>query len=272
MSNSPQRPRALLLDNIGQLVTMASAWDDSKGPRRGAAMRDLGIITDAAVLCIDGKIAAFGKRSDVRAQLPPEYDEHDAAGCVVLPGLVDSHTHPVFAEPRLIDFEKRIEGATYQQIAAAGGGIRSSVAAVRDASLETLADTAFQFLLQAWMHGTTTIEMKSGYGLDLDSELKSLRAIRQASKRLPNLTVLPTLLGAHVVPAEYANDRSAYVHLVCEEMIPAAARERLAQFVDVFCEEGAFTPDETEAILKSAIAHGLGTRLHICQFTPAELT
>ncbi|MBV9670160.1 MAG: amidohydrolase family protein, partial [Acidobacteriales bacterium] len=95
---------------------------------------------------------------------------------------------------------------------------------------------------------------------------------RQASKRLPNLTVVPTLLGAHVVPAEYADDRSAYVHLVCEEMIPAAAREQLAQFVDVFCEEGAFTPDETEAILKSAIAHGLGTRLHICQFTPAELT
>src|SRR5438270_13958400 len=129
----------LLLDNIGQVVRLHTGWDDNKGLRRGAAMRDLGIVTDAAVLCVDGKIAACGKRQEVRRELPADFDEYDANGGVVLPGLVDSHTHPVFAQPRLVDFEKRIEGATYQQIAAAGGGVRSSVAAVRIASVDDLA-------------------------------------------------------------------------------------------------------------------------------------
>jgi imidazolonepropionase len=233
-------------------------------------MRELGIVTDAAVLCVDGKFAAVGKRKDVRRQAPLDCEERDLAGCVALPGLVDSHTHPVFAEPRLLDFEKRIAGASYQEIAAAGGGIRSSVKGVRNASTEELVERVSGFALDAWTEGTTTIEMKSGYGLDLESELKSLRAIQQVVRKL-RLTIVPTLLGAHVVPTEYAGERDAYVDLITREMIPAVAHEHLAEFVDVFCEEGAFTPEETETILKAAVAHGLGTRLHVCQFTPVEL-
>ena len=265
-----REPKPLLLDNIGQLVTLNTGWDDSKGPRRGAAMRELGIVTDAAVLCVDGKIAACGKRADVRRQLPAEFDEYDWSGCVVLPGLVDSHTHPVFAQPRLVDFEKRIEGASYQEIAAAGGGIRSSVDAVRMASVDDLASQVLRFVLDAWAGGTTTLEMKSGYGLDVESEIKSLRAIQQLACKT-RATIVPTLLGAHVVPSEYAGRRVEYVRLVCDEMIPAVAREKLAKFVDVFCEEGAFTAEETETILGAAVAHGLGTRLHVCQFTPTEV-
>ncbi|MEO8727605.1 MAG: imidazolonepropionase [Acidobacteriaceae bacterium] len=263
-------PRALLLDNIGQLITLNTGWDDSKGPRRGPAMRDLGIIEDAAVLCIDGTIAAVGKRADVHAQAPKDCVEYSADGGVVLPGFVDSHTHPVFAEPRLIDFEKRIEGATYQEIAAAGGGIRSSVHAVRTATEQALTSAVDHAIMDAWTFGTTTIEMKSGYGLDLASELKSLRAIRDAATQR-RMTIVPTFLGAHVIPAEYQDRPDDYADLVCNEMLPAVANQKLARFVDVFCESGAFNLEQTKRVLAAALANRLQTRLHICQFTPTEV-
>ena len=165
---------------------------------------------------------------------------------MVLPGFVDSHTHPAFAAPRLVDFEKRIAGATYEQIAEAGGGIRSSVEGVRKSGRAALAEKMLSALNEMAAQGTTTVEAKSGYGLSFEAEMKSLEAIREAARQWPG-TVVPTLLGAHVVPREYLDRREEYVRAVCEEMIPQAARRKLARFVDVFIERGAFT--ETEAAL-----------------------
>ena len=189
---------------------------------------------------------------------------------MVLPGFVDSHTHPAFTAPRLIDFEQRIQGSNYEQIAKAGGGIRSSAQGVRDASEEQLANSVLTAFRQMQRSGTTTIEAKSGYGLTIDAELKSLRAIRRAAQEFEG-TVVPTLLGAHVVPQEFQQKPDAYVDVVCKEMIPAAAQEQLAEFVDVFCERGAFNIAQTERIFDAAHQAGLGVRAHVCQFTPQDL-
>lgn len=288
----------LLLTNIGQLLTLRGA----AAARRGREMADIGIVADAAVLCAGTKIVAVGKRRDV-ARSARRAREIDCEGRVVMPGFVDSHTHPAFVAPRLVDFEQRIRGATYEQIAAQGGGIRSSLEAVRSASRLTLAAhvrSAFERMNQ---HGATTIEAKSGYGLDFKSEIKSLEAIRDAAGGFPG-TVVATLLGAHVIPPEFATKREEYVHLVCDEMIPhvagtvsrisnrarnadvssdqpeapsakrrtgnrqlATGNSRLASFVDVFCERGAFTVAETRLIFEAARLHGLGTRAHLCQLS-----
>ena len=170
---------------------------------------------------------------------------------MVVPGFVDSHTHPVFVSPRLVDFEKRIEGASYEEIAAAGGGIRSSLEDVRKAGKRSFSRKNSRRIRDMAAHGTTTVEAKSGYGLTVESELKSLEAIRDAASRWPG-TVVSTLLGAHVVPKEFQGRSPKYVELVCKEMIPQAARRKLAQFVDVFCDQGAFTAEETEQIFEAA--------------------
>src|SRR6185369_12261515 len=185
--------------------------------------------------------------------------EIDCRGGVVLPGFVDSHTHPAFMQPRLVDFEKRIEGATYEQIAEAGGGIRSSINGVREAKKAELTGKVVSALNQMTGEGTTTVETKSGYGLSMESELKALEAIRDAAKQWPG-TIVPTLLGAHVVPPEFKSNPDDYVKLVCDEMIPQFAKKKLAQFVDVFCERSAFTLEQSERILEAAVANGLGTR------------
>jgi len=193
----------LLLVNTGQLLTLRS--DSGRpGPRRGPELQELGIIHDGAVLCVGGKIVSIGTTKDALGD--PWLKKHhkkvteiDCAGQVVVPGFIDSHTHPVFVSPRLVDFEKRIEGASYAEIAEAGGGIRSSLEAVREATKSTLAAKVLAVLQDMAFHGTTTVEAKSGYGLTLASELKSLEAIREASTRWPG-TVVATLLGAHVVP------------------------------------------------------------------------
>src|SRR4051812_47676935 len=232
------------------------------------------MITDAAVLCAGGRIVAAGKQSGILRHAwykknKRKLDELDCAGKTVTPGFVDSHTHLAFVGPRLIDFEKRSGGASYQEIAAAGGGIRSSVASVRNASEVMIADSALNALQQMAANGTTTVEAKSGYGLSFDAEMKSLRAIRRAAKQWPG-TVVSTLLGAHVVPAEF-EDRDAYVSLVTDKMITEAARKKLAEFVDVFCERSAFTLDETKAILGAAAKSGLNTRAHVGQFSACPL-
>jgi imidazolonepropionase len=173
-------------------------------------------------------------------------------------------------KPRLVDFEKRISGATYEEIAAAGGGIRSSLAAVREAKRNALAEqilTGFNAMLR---HGTSTIEAKSGYGLSTESEIKSLEAIRDAAKRWPG-TVKPTLLAAHVIPPEFKDNPEGYVDLVCDEIIPLVARRKLVASVDVFCERGAFTLEQSARILAAAKAHGFDTRAHVCQFTASPL-
>jgi imidazolonepropionase len=264
----------LLLTDIGQLLTLNPIGKNS-GPRRGIELGQLGIIEDAAVLCLAGKIVSVGKTQDALRdpwlkKNRKKILEIDCSHKVVLPGFVDSHTHPVFVSPRLVDFEKRIEGASYEQIAAAGGGIRSSVEDVRAAGKRELADKVLSALRGMASHGTTTVEAKSGYGLTVESELKSLEAIQQAASRWPG-TVVPTLLGAHVVPKEFQGCSQKYVEIVCKEMVPQAARRKLAQFVDVFCDKGAFPPEETEQIFEAARQHGLSVRAHMGQLSETRL-
>lgn len=263
-----------MLVNIGQLLTLRSSQGNT-GPRRGKELNQLGIIEDGAVLCVAGKVVSVGKSKD--ALRDPwlkknrlKIIEIDCAGAVVLPGFVDSHTHPAFIAPRLVDFEKRIAGATYEQIAEAGGGIRSSVEAVRKASKRALADHILSALQEMARQGTTTVEAKSGYGLGIESELKSLEAIRNAAAEWPG-TVISTLLGAHVVPSEYQGRSPKYVEIVCKEMVPVAARRNLADFVDVFCDRGAFSLAETETLFVAAAHHGLPVRAHVGQLSETRL-
>ncbi len=272
MSHTKPDARPLFLVNAGQLVTVASS---RTGPRRGADLNQVDIIKEGTVLCIGGKIVSAGTTKDALRdpwirKNRKKLAEIDCAGKVVLPGFVDSHTHPVFVSPRLVDFEKRIEGASYEQIAEAGGGIRSSLDQVRRATKKDLSDKVLATLQDMAAHGTTTVEAKSGYGLTVDSELNSLEAIRNAGRRWAG-TVVATLLGAHVVPKEFQGRSQKYVETVCLEMIPAAAKRKLAQFVDVFCDKGAFTPDETAQIFESAAAHGLSVRAHMGQLSETAL-
>ncbi|MGC2791582.1 MAG: amidohydrolase family protein, partial [Candidatus Sulfotelmatobacter sp.] len=267
-------PAPMLLANISQLLTLHSA-SGRAGPRRGSDLKDLGIIEDGAVLCLGGKIVSVGKTKDALRDPWLKKNrrkvlEIDCAGKVVLPGFVDSHTHPVFVSPRLVDFEKRIEGASYEEIAVAGGGIRSSVEGVRRAGKRDLAERVLSTLRDMAAHGTTTVEAKSGYGLTVESELKSLEAIREAASRWPG-TVVATLLGAHVVPKGFQGRSQKYVEVVCKQMIPQAARRKLAQFADVFCDRGAFTAEETKQIFEAAEQHGLSVRAHMCQLTETAL-
>ena len=269
-----RNPSALLLINIAQLLTLRHP-PQAQGPRRGPALKELGIIEDAAVLCLGGKIVSIGKTKDALRdpwlkKNRKKVLEINCEGQVVLPGFVDSHTHPVFVSPRLVDFEKRISGASYEEIAEAGGGIRSSLAGVRRAGKSLLAEKVLDALHEMAELGTTTVEAKSGYGLSVESELKSLEAIRTAAARWPG-TVVSTLLGAHVVPAEFRGRSQKYVELVCNEMVPQAAKRKLAQFVDVFTERGAFSAQETEQVFAAAEKHGLGVRAHVCQLSQTAL-
>ena len=261
----------LLLANIGQLLTLRG---DSV-PRRGRALTEIGLMEDAAVLCGGGKILTAGPQGELLRDSwlkanRKKVNELDCKGKVVLPGLIDCHTHPAFAEPRLVDFEKRITGASYEEIAAAGGGIRSSVAAVRKASRGQLSENVLASLNAMLAQGTSVVEAKSGYGLTTEDEIKSLESIREAAQRWPG-SVVSTLLAAHVVPAEFAGREEEYVKLVCREIIPLAAKKKLAQYVDVFCERGAFTLEQSERIFAAARAHGMGTRAHVGQFTATPL-
>ena len=257
----------ILLVNIGQLITLQGP----PGPRRGSQLKELAIIPDAAVLLLGGKIVSVGTtRSALRdpwlARNRRKVTEIDCSRQVVLPGFVDAHTHPAFMTPRLVDFEKRASGASYEGIAESGGGIRSSLEGVRNATRTELADRVLNALLEMSNQGTTCVEAKSGYGLSVAAELKSLQAIRDAAARWPG-TVVSTLLGAHLVPPEFRDRSQNYVQTVCSEMIPGVARRNLASFVDVFTERGAFSPDETEMILKAATQHSLPVRVHVCQLS-----
>jgi len=260
-----------LLTNIGQLLTLRG----EAAPRRGRDLREIGLVEDAAVLCGGGKVLAAGPQRELLRDPwlrtnRKKVKELDCRQRVVVPGLIDCHTHPVFAEPRLVDFEKRIGGAGYEEIAGAGGGIRSSVAGVRRSSRGELSKKVLAALNAMLKQGTSVVEAKSGYGLTLEDEVKSLEAIRDAAQQWPG-EVVPTLLAAHVVPQEYEGKPDEYVLKVCDEMIPLIAKKKLAKYVDVFCDRGAFTQEQSEKVLAAARKHGLGTRAHICQFTPAKL-
>ncbi|MHB8991322.1 MAG: amidohydrolase family protein, partial [Chloroflexota bacterium] len=229
----------LLIEHVAELVTLAGP----PGPRWGPAQGDLAIIQDGALAAgPDGRILAVGATPQVRASvgLAPDARVIDASGLAVLPGFVDPHTHAVFAGDRADEFALRLEGADYLEILARGGGILNSVRATRAASEAQLRDRASGYLAEMLRHGTTTVEIKSGYGLTTEAELKMLRVAAALGRQGPQ-RVVPTFLGAHAVPPEYRDRPEAYVDLVVEEMIPAVAGQHLARFCDVFCERGAFS-------------------------------
>jgi imidazolonepropionase len=239
------------------------------GPQRGHALGDLGIIEDGALAIQKDRIAAAGSTADITAAYTaPQII--DAGGKLVTPGLVDPHTHLIWAGERAAEFEQRIAGATYQEIMAAGGGIAYTTRATRQASLDDLVAAGLKRLDIALQHGTTTIEIKTGYGLDTATELKMLDAIAQLEARHP-VRVIPTFLGAHALPPEYASDPDGYVDLVIDEMLPAVTAWRVAHwsgnmFCDVFCEEGAFSLAQTRRILEAAQAAGFKLKIHVDEF------
>ena len=252
----------LAVVNCSQVVTLA-------GPARarvGAEMRDVGIVAPGALLVSESRIERIGSTDEILASAGADCELVDVGGRVVLPGFVDAHTHPVFAGTRVGEFEERIKGATYQEIAARGGGIQSTVNRTRAASVDELVATGKRYASWFLRGGTTTVEAKSGYGLSLEDEVKMLRAIRRLDEETP-LRYVPTFLGAHTVPVEYRNRRSDYVSLVIDEMLPHIAREKLAEYCDVFCEENVFTADESWRILSAARCHGLGLRIHADQLS-----
>lgn len=232
-------------------------------PRRGQAQRDVPIVEDGAVAW-DGSVIEFaGRDADLPAHLAssPTARTIDASAWSVVPGFVDAHTHAIFAGDRRDELRRRLAGASYAEIAAGGGGIVATVRATREASEGELAEATARRLDEMLACGTTTAEVKSGYGLELECELKMLRALRSAGASHA-IDIVPTFLGAHEIPVEHRADRARYVRLLVEEMIPAVASEGLAEWCDVFCETGVFTPKESRAILEAGQAHGLKPRIH----------
>jgi len=223
-----------------------------------------GAIRDAAIAIADGHIAWIGAAKDRPKTVARE--TRSLSGAWVTPGLVDCHTHLVFAGNRAPEWEMRAKGATYQEIARAGGGILSTVRGTRAATEDDLVAQSLPRAQAMARQGVTTVEIKSGYGLDADSELKMLRAAAKVGTRA-KLNVSPTFLGAHTLPPEYKENRAAYVDLICEAMIPVIARDRLAEAVDAFCETIAFTPEETERVFAAATTHGLRVKLHAEQLS-----
>lgn len=260
------RERDLLIHSAGQLLVLASPG----GPRRGPAMQELGIIEDGAVAVQGDRIALVGTTSEVLAEAGDGATLIDASGKVVLPGFVDPHTHLVFAGDRASEFEMRLQGASYMELMAAGGGIMSTVSVTRQASLDQIVDQSRERLDSMLAHGTTTAEAKTGYGLDTENELKMLEAIRLLDESHP-VDLVPTFLGAHAVPAEYRERVDEYVNLVVDEMLPALeAAGHLGQepqlFCDVFCEEGAFSVEQSRRILEQAKDLGMGLKIHTDEF------
>ncbi len=259
----------LLLHSAAQVCVIPP---QDGGPQRGHALGELGLVHDGAVAVDDGRILEVGPSAALRARYRAR-QEVDARQRVVCPGFVDPHTHLVWVGDRAAEFELRIAGATYLEIMAAGGGIMSTVRATRAASVEQMVAETLPRLQRMLAHGTTTVEIKTGYGLETATELRQLDAIA-ALQQLQPLTLVPTFLGAHAIPAEYKARPDDYVALVCEEMLPAArARaqalgwERLP-FCDVFCERGAFDLAQTRRILETARALGFPLKVHVDEFAP----
>jgi imidazolonepropionase len=227
---------------------------------------DLGIVADGALHVRDGRIVAAGPRGEIERALPTGTEIVDAGGRIVLPGFIDAHTHPVFAGNRADEFERRVEGASYAEIAVSGGGIRATVRLTREAPDDTLLAAGRRYAQWFLAGGTTTIEAKSGYGLSVDAEIKILQTIRRLAADA-RLRYVPTFLGAHEIPDEYRGRMDDYVDVVIHEMLPRVAREKLAEYCDVFCEPSVFPVKQARSVLRTAQALGLGLRLHADQFS-----
>lgn len=253
----------LFVKNITQLVTVGSS---GKPWKIGTEMQDIGLIEHAGVLCREGKIAWVGPMSSFQESLPDDMPELDASGSVVLPGFVDSHTHAMFTGSRVGEFALRSRGASYQEIAAAGGGILNTIRDVRSASKKELKRKTARHLAEMMKQGTTTVEIKTGYGLEMDSEVKMLEAINEVAEE-EMATVVSTFLGAHAVPPEFRGDPNGYVRLVVDTMIPYTAKRRLATFCDVFCENGYFDLRQSEEILSAGKKHGMAAKVHAEELT-----
>jgi imidazolonepropionase len=262
--SSENKDKTLAVVNCSQVVTLAGP----ARPRVGPELRELGVVTQGGMLVRDGRIEKVGNTDEIEALIDADTTVVDARGYVLMPGFVDAHTHPVFSGTRVAEFEERSQGATYEEIAARGGGIQYTVNATRAAYEEILAYEAWRYSEWFLRSGTTTIEAKSGYGLSLEDELKILRVIKRLDESTP-LRYVPTFLGAHSVPPEYRARREQYVSLIIDEMLPAIAHEKLAEFCDVFCENKVFTTDESWQILSAARRHGLGLRIHADQLSPS---
>jgi imidazolonepropionase len=258
-TNSINREVDLIIKNASELVTLSPAFKEESG---------LGIIRKGALAVKSGKIVWTGKTNELSKSwvLKRNGKEIDAAGRVVMPGFIDSHTHLVFGGSRESEFEQRIQGLSYLEIAERGGGILSTVEATRKASFEKLFLLGKKRLNRMLSRGVTTIEAKSGYGLSLKDELKTLQVMRALDEDHP-VDILPTFLGAHTVPKEFRNNRKGYVDLVTEEMIPKVAEKKLAEFCDVFCEEKAFSLEESKKILEAGKRYGLKPKIHADQLS-----
>jgi imidazolonepropionase len=272
---------SLFFRHAGQMLTLAGA----PTPRRGQALAQLGIISDGAILTQGASILRVGRTRALEAEARRlKAEAVDCRGSVVMPGFVDSHTHLVFAGNRVGDYEARLQGKTYEEIARAGGGIRLSAQRVREASLNSLVRQGQAFLKQFAAHGTTTLEVKTGYGLEVTQELRLLEVIRRL-RQTSDLELVPTLLAAHALPAEYTGRPAAYIKTVIRELIPAAAgagrrghaplhgpRQRLAEFIDCFCDRGAFSVADCRQVLEAGKQQGLIPRLHAEQLTHTGAT
>lgn len=252
--------RPVWIKNAAQLVTLAG----ENGPRRNEAMSDLGIIEDGSVWMENGKVLAIGSTSELEAsfgECKHEAEIIDAAGRLVTPGLVDPHTHVAYGGSREREFEMRLEGSTYMDIMNAGGGIHATTRMTREATAEEMEAQTRRRLDSFLAHGVTTVEGKSGYGLDLETELKQLRVMKRLNESHP-IDLVPTFMGAHAVPQPYKGREEEYVDLVINEMLPKVVDEGLAVFNDVFCEFGVFTPEQAERILLAGKALGLIPKIH----------
>ncbi len=251
----------LIIAHARELLTLQG----DKVPRAGVEMKNLGIVEDGAVAIRDGKIVATGSTEDILANFQGE--TLDATGKVVMPGFVDPHTHPVFVNTRENEFEMRIEGKTYVEISKSGGGIRSSIDAVRKADEETLFQFSKKRIERMITCGTTTLEAKSGYGLSTESELKMLRVIRRLKEELP-IDIVPTFMGAHEFPVEYKDNREEYIRILKEEMMPKVAAEGLAEYCDIFTEDHVYSIGQSRDILNRAKELGFRIRMHADEIEP----
>ncbi|MDD2555949.1 MAG: imidazolonepropionase [Syntrophaceticus sp.] len=255
-----------LLINAGQLVTVAG---NSDHPKRREELPEIGVITDGAVAARDGNVIAVGSTSDLQKSVELEEGAVviDAQGKVVLPGLVDPHTHVVFAGSREHELEMKIQGVPYLEILARGGGILDTVRSTRAASREELFRAAEKYLDEMLAQGTTTAEAKSGYGLTLDDELKTLEVTRDLQEAHP-VDLVSTFLGAHAIPEEYKENPDDFVELIIQEMLPAVSRSGLARFCDVFCEDGVFSVEQSRRILSEAKRLGFELKIHADEMVP----